>query len=493
MRSTSQLRMLRRMPGLSGLSLYVPRPRVRLDAWCEWTGAPSDKVRAVVGDAFRVAAGHEDAYTLAASAVLRLIQEFEVDPSAVGQLLLATESSADNAVGGPTVKGLVDRGLSARGLPPLARDLETFEVKQACLSGMNALLGAIRFVAHEPERVAIVVASDIAEYERGSSGEQTQGAGAVAMLVEAHPRLLAIDPARVGRSAADRICDFRKPVRAPTHPPGAWSTARPRDFPTFAGHYSTHCYLDAVDRAFLGLLERTEKTPRELLDGAALVLLHRPYDKMPISSLARMVLRTLEPGRLRDLAASCDVPLDEALRELDAPVDLAAFVLEHGVEADPTPSLTRLLRSFAKTPEAVSFIEARSGLGRGVTRQLGNLYAASLPAWLGAALEEAAREGRDLTGRDILLFGYGSGDASLAVSARVVPDWAEAAGRLAFEAALEGAIDLDRTSYERAHDRIAPIEIDGTDPIGLHRIGEGQHLGFDDRGIPYYGPRVRGA
>ena len=34
-------------------------------------------------------------------------------------------------------------------------------------------------------RQAIVVSSDIAEYARGSSGESTQGAGAVALLLEA--------------------------------------------------------------------------------------------------------------------------------------------------------------------------------------------------------------------------------------------------------------------------------------------------------------------
>ena len=39
-------------------------------------------------------------------------------------------------------------------------------------------------------RLPIVIVSDIAKYDIGSSGEYTQGAGAVAILVKQNPRLL---------------------------------------------------------------------------------------------------------------------------------------------------------------------------------------------------------------------------------------------------------------------------------------------------------------
>ena len=54
--------------GVSGLSLYVPRLRVPLEAWCQWTGNPWEKIRRVVGRSFRMPAPHEDVYTMAASA-----------------------------------------------------------------------------------------------------------------------------------------------------------------------------------------------------------------------------------------------------------------------------------------------------------------------------------------------------------------------------------------------------------------------------------------
>src|SRR5690606_35588842 len=60
-------------PGISGMSLYVPSFRVSLEAWCQWTGNPWEKVRNVVGRSFRVPGRHENVYTMAANAVLRLI------------------------------------------------------------------------------------------------------------------------------------------------------------------------------------------------------------------------------------------------------------------------------------------------------------------------------------------------------------------------------------------------------------------------------------
>lgn len=475
------------MPGLSGLALHIPKARVSLERWCEWTGAPPDKVRAVVGDAFRVAAGDEDVYTLSANAVLRLVEAYDVDPGRLGYLVLSTESSMDNAVGGPTIKGLVDLGLAARGRPVLSRTIEAFEVKQACLSGMNALLGATRFVMTEPDKVAIVVSADIAEYARSSSGEQTQGAGAVAMLVEAEPKLLAIDPTRVGRSASDRVCDFRKPMRNGTTETYGFEEARPRDFPVFAGHYSTHCYLDTVDHAFVHHLARAGRSAAEALDRAAMVLLHRPYEKMPQTSVGRMRLRALlcsKEGRnaVEALAGAQGIDLEQALSALDTSPDLVALIRAHGVEADPAPELGRLIKSLVKSADFKAFLADKTGWGSATVRQLGNLYAASLPAWIGAALEDAAARNTHLAGSELLLFGYGSGDAALAIPAKVAETWREAAARLGFAASLESAVDIDRQTYERAHDRETPITVEATPgEVRLERVGHGS-----DRGVPYY-------
>ena len=97
----------------------VPPFRVMLRDWCDWTGNNWDKVRAVVGDSFRVCGRHENVYTMAANAALRLILKNEIDPRRIGFLGLGTESSTDNAAGAVIVRGMLDRALEALGRPRL--------------------------------------------------------------------------------------------------------------------------------------------------------------------------------------------------------------------------------------------------------------------------------------------------------------------------------------------------------------------------------------
>jgi len=191
----------------------MPPFRVWLADWCEWTGNSWPKVREVIGRSFRLRGPHHSVYTMAATAVMRLIDQYEIDPSRVKFLGLGTESSTDNSAGAIIVKGMVDRALEKRGLPPIARNCEVPEFKHACLGGVYGMKGAIRHLALDGAgSQAIVVCADIAEYARGSSGEPTQGAGAVAMLLEEDPKLAIVDLKRSGSASDYRIMDFRKPM-----------------------------------------------------------------------------------------------------------------------------------------------------------------------------------------------------------------------------------------------------------------------------------------
>ena len=176
--------------GISGLALYTPPFKVSLERWCEWTGGAWEKVSAVVGESFRQPGAHESIYTMAANAALRLIDQYEIDPQEIGYFAFGTESSTDNAAGAVIVRGMIDRALSLRGQPRISRACEVPELKHACLGGVYAIKGAVRYLATDGRgKKAIVVCGDIAEYERGSSGEQTQGAGTVAVLLEENPKL----------------------------------------------------------------------------------------------------------------------------------------------------------------------------------------------------------------------------------------------------------------------------------------------------------------
>ena len=143
----------------------------------------------------------------------------------IGLLALGTESSNDNSAGSIIIKGMLDQALDQLQLPRLSQHCEVPEVKHACLGGVYALKNAVRHCLLE-DSAAIVICSDLALYARGSSGEPTQGAGAVALLVERDPALASLDLNHAGRASDYRISDFRKPCWAASAGPGPTSTTR---------------------------------------------------------------------------------------------------------------------------------------------------------------------------------------------------------------------------------------------------------------------------
>ncbi|MEZ4381277.1 MAG: hypothetical protein R3A79_08000 [Nannocystaceae bacterium] len=489
-------------PGISAISIYLPRLRVDLERWCAWTGAPWAKVGAVVGRSFRVCAPTENAYTMAANAALRLILNNDLDPRRIGFLGLGTESSTDNAAGAVVVRGMVDAALRARGLPALARDCEVPEFKHACLGGVYATKAAARYLACEGRgRLAVVVSSDIAEYQRGSSGEQTQGAGAVAFAMESEPRLLALDLMGAGSASSYRGYDFRKPFARHFMAGYLADGARPRDYPVFNGKYSTLCYVDEVIAALEAMVERGKLTddPRAAYERFAAIFMHRPYHHLPRAALAMAMAWTLSrapagsPARA-DFDALCDAAavtpeavLAEVAQARSASFDLWSEARARGADHDPFIALGKVAKALRGGAWFRGFIGDKLGLGDALVRDVGNLYTASLPAWIAAAFEDALAQGRDLDGAEVLLVGYGSGDAAEAIPARVMPGWRDAAAKIGFADALESAVDLERDQYEAIHDG---RDVDGLpgfdDAFVVARVGEANRPEFQDIGVEYY-------
>ncbi|MEO0998123.1 MAG: hydroxymethylglutaryl-CoA synthase, partial [Pseudomonadota bacterium] len=294
--------MERKTIGISGMAAYVPPGRVWLEDWCEWTGSHWPKIRDVVGRSFRMRGQHHSVYTMAATAALRLIRNYDIDPRRVKFLGLGTESSTDNSAGAVIIKGMIDRALAAEGKPPIARSCEVPEYKHACLGGVYGMKGAIRHLALDGAGgQAIVICADIAEYARGSSGEPTQGAGAIAMLLEEDPTLFEVDLTQSGSASDYRVLDFRKPMlrfcgqdRSETH--------QVQDFPVFNGKYSTTCYIDETLHALRDMYEKRDLNPAAHLRSLSTMFLHRPYRRMPETGLAIAWLYAMTHGSHEDRA-----------------------------------------------------------------------------------------------------------------------------------------------------------------------------------------------
>ncbi len=480
--------------GISGLAAYAPRNRVWLEDWCEWTGSQWPKIRDVVGRSFRMRSQNHSVYTMAASAVLRLIRQYDIDPSNVRYLGFGTESSTDNSAGAIIIKGMIDEVLVREGRAPISRSCEVPEYKHACLGGVYGMKGALRYLALDGAgSQAIVVSADIAEYARGSSGEPTQGAGAVAMLLEEDPDIFEIDLQASGSASDYRFMDFRKPMlrfcgqdRSETH--------QVQDFPVFNGKYSTTCYIDETLHALRDMCTKRGISAADHLRETATVFMHRPYRRMPETGLAVSWIYAMCDGNSDDraqLAAFCHqagIEPDALIAELHGEPDVAGLASEERHAQEAYPLTMALLRVFRGSHAYRTRVLDKTALGSDPMLDLGNLYTAALPAWICAGLEEAVQEGRDLTGQEILTFGYGSGDAAEVIPFHVVPGWEKAAARIGFTDALANARDLTQEEYERLHDgkRLPEIDADGSDEFVIDHVGAAADARFQDIGIEYY-------
>jgi hydroxymethylglutaryl-CoA synthase len=478
--------------GISGFAMYVPPYRVDLEKWCGWTGTPWEKTRAVVGRSFRMRGPAQSVYTMAATAVMRLIERYNIDPRRIGFLGLGTESSTDNSAGAVIIKGMLDEALKASGRPEVSRRCEVPEIKHACLGGIYALKHALRYQALErDDRCSIVVAADIAEYARGSSGEPTQGAGAVAMLVENNPKLLAIELENIGTASSYRAVDFRKPVMRNLI--RGKLNCHFQDLPVFNGKYSTTCYLDETIHALDDMLGRMNREPAEYYRDLAATFMHRPYHRMPETSFAMSYLFGLARDGARgiaELSGHCEragMNVDDVLKEMRSRPDILQLVRDGDISADVYPLSTQLLKEFRASPEFGALVSEKMSLGTEIMKDIGNVYCAALPAWIAAGMEEAFEQGADLDGGSVLAVGYGSGDAAEALPMRVMDGWREAASKIGFKAALDPRQDLTQVQYENLHDTgDAAGLMEPDDGFVIESVGTSSNPAFSDEGIEYY-------
>ena len=475
--------------GISGIAVDVPPFRIDLQSWCDWSGEDWNKIRDVVGTGFRLPGPQQSVYTMAANAVMKLINRHDVDASKVGFLALGTESSTDNSAGAVITKGMVDDALRRTGRAPLSRNCEVPEFKHACLGGVYAIKNALRFLQTDGlGSKAIVVCSDIALYEPGSSGEPTQGSGAVALLLESNPKIASIDLADSGNASDYRVVDFRKPIQ---YVNGDGKTYASSNVPVFNGRYSASCYVDELLSALEHMYEKRGLDAHTYTSELSAVFMHRPFRRMPENGWGMAYLFGLLPEahhqELRAYANAAGVDFAKLIEEMQHRPHLSEYGVQERIADEVFPLANKVLRAFRKQAAHSDVVSSKMQLGSAVMEELGNLYTGALPAWLAAGLEQAAQESLDLTDKEVLLFGYGSGDAAEAMPIVLVPGWEQAATKTDIAGTLGGAVDLDETQYRalRKGNR-AELNYQPSDEFVVERVGAAEGADFQDKGIEYY-------
>jgi hydroxymethylglutaryl-CoA synthase len=258
--------------GIDQIGLYSPHYYVDLGELATARGVDPNKFIIGIGQSEQaVPPSSEDVVTMSADAAQDFISA--IDTSKIGLLIVGTETGIDASKSAAVI---------AQRLLNLPETMRTYEIKQACYGGTAALMAARDYVATHPEQTALVFAADIARYGLESGGEVTQGAGAVAMLVSANPRIMTIedDSQFISRD----IADFWRPVYT--------------DLALAKGKYSTEQYIQFFQDVWHNY---TQATGRRLEDFAA-INFHLPYTKMGMKAL-RTVLSDADAdtqGRLVD-------------------------------------------------------------------------------------------------------------------------------------------------------------------------------------------------
>jgi hydroxymethylglutaryl-CoA synthase len=245
--------------GVSDIAIYIPQFYLPHDELAQARGVPPEKFLEGLGNRkMSILPNWEDSVTMAANAAAQLLEKTGTNPQEIHQLVVSTESGVDHSKPVASfVQGLLNIGSRCR----------IYEIKHACYGGTAGIVTSIDWIARNygNSKKALVIMTDMARYGFGSAGEPTQGAGAVALLMEQKPRLFSVDTRMNGIFSKD-VFDFWRPTG--------------HRVPVVDGKYSVACYLEAMEEAVSHFRSNVGIPRGKLLEHIDYILYHMPFTGM---------------------------------------------------------------------------------------------------------------------------------------------------------------------------------------------------------------------
>lgn len=255
--------------GIDKIGFYSPHLYVDMNKLAVARNVEPEKFTIGIGqEKMALAPITQDAVTLAANAALGILDD--ADKEKIDFVIFGTESGIDHS---KSAAVYVHRLL---GLNPYARSIE---VKQACYSATAAIQMAKGHIALNPESKVLVLGADIARYGLNTSGEATQGAGAVALVISRDPNLLVLD--KDSAYFTDDIMDFWRPLYS--------------EMAFVDGKFSNEQYILFFNKVWE---KYKEKTGLSLSDFTA-ICYHLPYTKMGLKALRTILDEGTEQDKER--------------------------------------------------------------------------------------------------------------------------------------------------------------------------------------------------
>lgn len=404
--------------GIDVASFYVPSLYLEINELAKVRDIDPDKLEKGLGlHKMALPDTHEDTATFMSEALLKLIKDYQINPKDIGRIYLGTESALDAAKPTATyAMQMVEQVLETDFGQRCFKNCDVVDMTFACIGGVDALQTCLDFVRLNPNKKAIVVASDYAKYELASTGEYTQGAGAVALLVSANPRLISLE-GRWG-VATESVFDFFKPRReiAKSDVKNLSDTMPDRveifsDEPVFDGQYSNQCYQNRIREAYEHY--QSQNQVNKAYENWRYLIFHLPY--------------AFHGKRV--------------------------FTELYSIENQLPFSTPEEQKAVAKSESYQTFIKEKIEPSQRASSEIGNLYTASIFMAMLSALQVSFDENEDLTGKEIGFLAYGSGSKSKVFSGKISPEWKSVVEKWSVFETLKNRQRIDFATYEKLHRR----------------------------------------
>ncbi|MDM1522070.1 hydroxymethylglutaryl-CoA synthase [Empedobacter stercoris] len=421
--------------GIEAASIYVPHIYLPIKDLAIKRNIDPDKLEIGLGlKKMAVLDAHEDTATIAANTLLKLIIDFNINPNEIGRIYLGTESALDGAKPTATyavqlVESVLENQFGERPF----KHTDVVDMTFACVGGVDALHNSIDYVRVNPAKKAIVIAADYAKYGLESTGEYTQGAGAVAMLISNQPDLIAFD--NNWGIGMESVFDFFKPHQATSNRNilNALETTKSEieifsDEPVFDGQYSNECYKNRVREAYFNFKDQTN-VEGKLYENWRYIAFHLPY--------------AFQGKRMFS-----DV-----------------FALENGQD-----NSNDNLKIISKSDEYKALIKEKVEPTQRASSEIGNMYTASIFTAFLSALQVSTDNNEDLTGKTVGFISYGSGSKSKVFQGKIGEGWKDVMNKVDLFNYLNQREAISFEQYEDLHNKNQKTSINASKGFALDRI-----------------------
>ena len=249
--------------GISAVGLSIPKYALALEELAKIRNVEASRYCDGLGCQYMaLCSPNENVITLAVTAAKRALANWEGSLDQIGLVVVATETAVDMS---RPLSSWVMQELGLKG------QIRSYEVKHACYGGTVAIRHAIewKLSGNSKNKAALVVAADIALYAEGHSGEPTQGAGAIAFIID-KPIIASINLNSYYWSESQ--FDFWRPVG--------------NKYPEVNGRLSLTSYINATMQCFAQLAPKQDLA--SILAEFKYLCFHVPFPKMVFSAVKRL-------------------------------------------------------------------------------------------------------------------------------------------------------------------------------------------------------------